>query len=96
MMVFMVTYNFDSKEKRDGFYKELENAKMHELCTAEDGCLKYDYFYPCSDDKKLFLLEIWENPDAQKVHLTQPHMDIVRSLKSKYGTESEIKTLKCE
>lgn len=96
MVFFMVTYKFDSKEQRDGFYKELESAKVHDLCIAESGCLKYDYFYPCDDDTSLFLLEAWETPEAQKLHLTQPHMNIVRALKEKYGIDSEIKSYKCD
>ena len=51
---------------------------------SEAGCLQYDYYLSVSDPDEVLLVERWESPEAQKLHLTQPHMDRVKQLKERF------------
>ncbi|MDO4545938.1 MAG: antibiotic biosynthesis monooxygenase, partial [Bacillota bacterium] len=57
---------------------------------AEDGCIRYEYFYPADSENQIFLWEQWESREAQKVHTRQPHFAELSQLKEKYGIETEI------
>lgn len=95
MLQFQVEYRFESKENRDGFYGGIVENSIQKLCLSEKGCLKYDYFLPCNDEKTLFLLEEWETPADQQLHITQPHFALLGDLKAKYGAVTEISKFEC-
>lgn len=90
MVEFLVTYRFESQEDRDGFYGEIKSKGIKRLCEDEEGCIRYDYFYPCDDEKVLFLLEQWETMEHQKVHTSQPHFGELGKLKDKYNCNTEV------
>lgn len=46
----------------------------HAAIRKEEGCLQYDFFLPVEGEEKILLVEKWTCADAQKVHMTQPHM----------------------
>lgn len=90
MTDFYVWYTLKDKAARDGFYKEIKEAAVAEKSLAEEGCLRYDYYFPAEADHQIFLWERWESRQAQKVHTTKPHFKIVGSLKEKYQAETEV------
>ena len=67
MTNFYVTYTMPDKASRDGYLKEIKDNKIDEISKAEDGCYKYDYFYPVENDNTLFLWEQWESVEHQKL-----------------------------
>lgn len=90
MTNFYVTYTLKNKETRDGFYAEVKVSGVIEKSLAEDGCIRYAYFYPADTENQIFLWEQWESRQAQKVHTQQPHFQILSELKKRYGAETEI------
>lgn len=90
MTNFYVTYTAPNKEARDGFMEELKALKITEKCEAEDGCIRYRYFIPVDSDVEIWLWEQWETRDAQKVHMTQPHLADIGKAKEKYNMEARI------
>lgn len=89
-MTVLVTYKFQSKADRDGFYNAACELDLRNKCENENGCQLYRYFLPCDTDKELFLLEKWETPEAQKVHCDQPHMVTLRTFKEKFNAETDV------
>lgn len=87
-MTVLVTYKFNSKEERDGFYNAASEMNLPALCETEVGCSLYRYYMPCDTDKELFLLEKWDTEDDQKLHCTQPHMVKLRKFKEKFNAET--------
>lgn len=77
--------------KRESFVKRVKEEGILTAILAEDGCHRYDYFYSESDPTELVLIETWESLAHQQEHLKQPHMDTLRSFKSEYITDTEIK-----
>ncbi|MCB6992573.1 antibiotic biosynthesis monooxygenase [bacterium 210820-DFI.6.37] len=90
MTNYYVTYRTDSKEARDGYFKEVKENGIIEKSRAEEGCVRYAYFYPADSDTDLFLWEQWESRDAQKKHTQQPHFAVLGTLKEKYNVKAEI------
>lgn len=71
-------------EKREAFIEKVKETGVLEAIRGEDGCIKYDYYLSDKDGNELLLIEQWETKQHQQVHLTQPHMDTLRSFKNDY------------
>ena len=69
--------------KAHAFVEEVERAGIGAKIRAEKGCLKYDYYYPAKDKDTVLLIEQWEQAEDQDMHLTQPHMETLREIKSR-------------
>ena len=70
--------------KRESFVERVKSEGILSDIRAEDGCLRYDYYFSESDPNELLLIEAWETKRHQEIHLTQPHMDALRALKGDY------------
>ena len=68
--------------KREEFVEAVKAAGVLDAIRAENGCLGYDYYYSDSDPCELLLIEAWESKEHQQVHIGQPHMATLRSLKA--------------
>ena len=90
MTNFCVTYTFKDKESRDGFYGAIRENGIRALCYEEDGCVRYDYFYPAEEDNKLFLWEAWETREHQSAHCKTPHFAMLSKFKEQFGAETDI------
>lgn len=82
-MKIYVTYTFLNKKDRDGFYEAIKENHIQELSLSDEGCIKYSYIH--LDDTILSLKEEWISEDLQIKHLNQPHMDLLKELKSQYS-----------
>lgn len=90
MTNYYVTYRLNSKEDRDQYFKAVQENGIIEKSRAEEGCIRYEYFYPAESETNLFLWEQWESRDAQKKHTQQPHFALLGKLKEKYHVEADI------
>ena len=90
--MYTIYVTFDCFEgKREAFVEKLYAEGIVDAIRAEDGCICYDYYYSEADATELMLIETWETQAAQQIHLTQPHMDTLRSFKGEYITSTDIK-----
>ncbi|MBO5845516.1 MAG: antibiotic biosynthesis monooxygenase [Clostridia bacterium] len=71
-------------EKREAFVEFMKQEGILAAIRAEDGCLRYDYYFSDSDRDELLLIEAWESKHHQQVHIGQPHMDRMREVKDDY------------
>ena len=46
MTNFYVTYTLADPETREAYIKEVLASGVIEKSRAEDGCIRYEYFYP--------------------------------------------------
>lgn len=90
MTNYYVTYVLKDKETRDAFYKEVKEGGIIDASVAEEGCIRYEYFYPADSDDKIFLWEQWESRQAQAIHKETPHFAALTALKEKYHVEADI------
>ena len=76
--------------QREHFLRALAEAGVVDQVRAEDGCLRYDYYLSLRDENEILLVEKWTEPEAQKVHMTQPHMKVLLDIKNRYVDETAI------
>ena len=93
MKNFYVTYTFPSADSRDGFLQEVR--LLADITRKEQGCLRYDYFYPVDSENTLFLWEQWESGQDQEKHTKQPHFALIGKLKEKYSASSSVSVQEC-
>lgn len=90
MTNFYVTYTMPTKKERDGYINEIQEMGIDEISRGEDGCVRYDYFYPVGTDTKLFLWEQWESREHQATHCQTDNFAQLGKLKGKYNVTVEI------
>ena len=75
---------------RAQFLEEVAACGAQEAVRREAGCLQYDYFLSVDDPDKLLPVEKWTDPESQKVHTTQPHMDLIAAVKDRCVDHMEL------
>lgn len=89
MLGINVTYTM-KPGGRAGFLAGIAACGVQAEVRREAGCLQYDYFLPVGDEDSLLLMEKWTSREAQKVHLTQPHMAKIAALKEQFVADTQV------
>jgi quinol monooxygenase YgiN len=77
--------------KREAFDQRVKQEGIVDAVRAENGCIRYDYYYSEKDPNELLLVEAWESKEHQQIHLDQPHMVQLRALKDDYIETTTLK-----
>ena len=74
---------------REAFVRQVVEESILTAIRAEDGCLAYDYYFSAQDENELLLIERWASAEHQRIHMQQPHMARLRTIKEQYvdGTQ---------
>ena len=89
MYTIYVTFDcFDGKG--EAFIQKLHSEGIVEAVRAEDGCIRYDYYFAEKDPNEILLVEAWETKEHQQIHITQPHMTRLREIKNDYVRASKL------
>lgn len=91
-LTLLVTYTA-KPGMRETFLRSLAARGLPELIRAEAGCLQYDYYISIGSADEILLLERWTDPEAQAVHLRQPHMAELREIKERYVEKTALRKL---
>jgi len=75
------------------FVEELEASGVAAAVRAEDGCIRYDYYYSAKSEDEVFLFEEWESEQHQQIHVTQPHIATLKAIKGTYIESSDLRIL---
>lgn len=70
--------------KREEYIEKLKSEGIVDAVRAEDGCIRYDYYFSEKDADEILLIEAWESKKHQEIHIEQPHMVRLRELKPDY------------
>ena len=70
--------------RREAFVERVKQEGILAAIRAEDGCLRYGYYFSEADPNELLLIEAWETKRHQEIHIEQPHMAQLRALKGDY------------
>lgn len=74
--------------KREDYIKKIKAEGILDAILAEDGCIKYEYYFSEKDQNQILLIEEWESKQHQQVHLEQEHMVRLRSFKNDFVLET--------
>ena len=83
--MYTIYVKFDCLDgKREQFVERMKAEGIVDAIRAEDGCIKYNYYFSEKDNNELLLIEQWETKEHQQIHVTLPHMDKMREFKADY------------
>ena len=66
------------------FAEEMEQSGTTTAIRAEEGNIRYEYFYPKNDCETVLLIDAWEDQAALDRHHASPMMKTIAALREKY------------
>ena len=87
MIVLNVTYKC-RPGMREAFLERIFAEGIDVYSRAEEGNIKYDYYFPADDDDGLFLVERWRDEAALAAHELTPHFKRLLEFKPAYVLET--------
>ncbi|MCR4893895.1 MAG: antibiotic biosynthesis monooxygenase [Eubacteriales bacterium] len=66
------------------FAEEMVSSGTADAVRAEEGNLRYEYFFPMDDPETVLLIDSWADQEAIDRHHESPMMDKIASLREKY------------
>ena len=80
--IYVVFKTLDGK--REEYINRLYKEGIVDAVRAEDGCIRYDYYFSEKDKNEILLIEAWETKQHQANHIETPHMARLREIKGDY------------
>ena len=72
------------------FAEEMERDGIAERIRAEEGNLKYEYYFPFRDPETVLLIDSWEDQAAIDRHHASPMMKEITALREKYDLHMHV------
>ncbi len=72
------------------FAEEMVRTGVVRDIRAEDGNLKYDYFFPMDDPETVLLIDSWKDQASIDVHHASPMMAQITQLREKYDPHMRV------
>ena len=66
------------------FAEEMVSAGVAERVRAEEGNLRYEYFFPMDYSETVLLIDQWKDQAAMDIHHKSPMMKEIAKLRDKY------------
>ena len=75
------------------FAEEMERSGIADKIRAEEGNLRYEYFFPMNDPETVLLIDAWRDQAALDAHHASPMMAQLASLREKYDLHMRVERL---
>lgn len=62
----------------------MESSGTTAAIRAEEGNIRYDYFFSASDPETVLLIDSWTSQEAIDAHHATPMMETIAALREKY------------
>ncbi len=72
------------------FAEEMEKSGTADRIRAEEGNVRYAYFFPMNDPETVLLIDAWESQEAIDVHHASPMMKTIIDLREKYDLHMKV------
>ena len=72
------------------FAEEMLSSGIVDEVRAQEGNLKYEYFFPMNDDETILLIDSWKNQKALDTHHKSPMMQKIIGLREKYDLSMKV------
>lgn len=89
MIVLNVTFKC-KPDMREKFLEALRAEGLDAACRAEEGNIKYDYYFPEDGSGDLFLVEKWRDMNALAFHAQTPHLKRIGEIKPEFVDDTII------
>ena len=84
MSITMNLYYTGTNGSARKFAEEMEQSGTAAMIRAEDGNLRYDYFFLISDPETVLLIDSWKDQASLDIHHASPMMGTIAALREKY------------
>lgn len=90
-MAITVTIYYHGKDGNAGkFAEEMTSTGVVDKIRAEEGNIRYEYFYPMEDNETVLLIDSWEDQKALDAHHDSPMMGEIMKLRQKYDLYMDV------
>ncbi len=72
------------------FAQEMVESGTVEKIRAEEGNIRYEYFFPMDDPETVLLIDAWRDQAAIDVHHASPMMAKIAELRDKYDLHMKV------
>jgi len=72
------------------FAEEMVSSGIISDIRAEEGNLKYEYFFPMDDKETVLLIDSWKNQHSIDIHHASPMMAKITELREKYNLHMKV------
>ena len=72
------------------FVEEMVSSGVVSDIRAEDGNIRYEYFFPMDDKETVLLIDSWKDQHSIDVHHASPMMTQITKLREKYDLHMKI------
>lgn len=89
MITVNITYTGAPGAAR-AFAEEMLRRGVVDAIRAEEGNLRYEYFFPMEDADALLLIDRWRDQAALDAHHASPMMTEIAALREKYDLHMQV------
>lgn len=72
------------------FAEEMISSGIVEDIRAEDGNIRYAYFFPMGDQETVLLIDSWKDQQSIDAHHASPMMEKIIALREKYDLHMKV------
>lgn len=72
------------------FAEEMISEGVVSAIRAEEGNLRYEYFFPMEDKETVLLIDSWTDQHSIDVHHVSPMMEKITALREKYDLHMKV------
>ena len=72
------------------FAEEMESSGTAAQIRAEEGNLRYEYFFPMNDSETVLLIDQWRDQAAIDAHHASPMMAEIARLRERYDLHMKV------
>ncbi len=90
MAITINIYYHGQNSSAKKFAEEMISKGVVEHIRAEEGNLKYDYFFPMDDPETVLLIDSWNDQAALDLHHQSPMMAQIMELREKYDLHMDV------
>ena len=89
-MITVNLYYTGTNGSARAFAEEMAQSGTVAAIRAEDGNLRYEYFFPMDDPETVLLIDQWRDQTALDVHHASPMMAQIAALREKYDLHMKV------
>ena len=89
-MITVNLYYTGTNGSARAFAEEMVQSGTVAAIRAEDGNVRYEYFFPMDDPETVLLIDQWRDQAAIDVHHASPMMAQIAALREKYDLHMKV------
>ena len=89
-MITVNLYYTGTNGSARAFAEEMVQTGIVTAIRAEDGNLRYEYFFPMEDPETVLLIDQWRDQKAIDAHHASPMMGQIAALREKYDLHMKV------